>query len=245
MAYNPKPGEFCLTIDAYTPTTIPMARLAAYMTDYAVLLGNEQSVHFGPLKKGSTVLVARVEREAEPKVRERLHLVRTKSGNDRLREAAVRLDDRLAEDNAKGVIADSAGAKIFEFPGRDRNLMPVFGPIQQPGTFQGIPIKIGGENDPVPVHLEDGKEKHIVLARRSLAKEIAGYLFTEVIRVEGEGSWTRTAGGVWEMKAFHAHSMRIIQAASLSKNIGELRSIESAWKQSHDPLKQLDEIRHG
>ena len=72
---------------------------------------------------------------------------------------AARLDDRLAEDNAKGMIADPAGAKVIEFPGRDRFQMPAFGPIQQAGTFQGVPIKIGGENDPVPVHLEDGKDK--------------------------------------------------------------------------------------
>lgn len=246
MPRKPKQSrEFRFTIDAFTPSTIPMARLAEYMTEFAVLLGNEKSVHPGGLEKGSTILVAKVEWEAEPKVRERLHTVRNRSANDRVMEAAARLDNLLAADNAKGVIADPAGSKVIEFPGRDRFQMPAFGPIQQPGSFQGVPIKIGGENDPVPVHLEDGKEKYIIHAKRGLAKEIAEHLFTGVVRVEGVGSWTRTAGGAWEMKSFVAQSMRVIEDADIRKNIGELRSIESGWKQAKDPLKQLEQLRRG
>ncbi len=247
MPHKPKQSrEFRLTIDAFTPSTIPLLRLAEYMQDFAILLGNEKSVHPGDrLEEGSTILVAKVEWEAEPKVTERLRSVRNRSANDRAMDAAVRLDDRLAEDNAKGVIADPSGAKVIEFPGRDRFQMPAFGPIQQAGTFQGVPIKVGGENDPVPVHLEDGKEKHIILATRSLAKEIAKHLFTSVIRVEGMGKWTRTAAGVWNMQSFQAQSMQIIEDADLRKNIGELRSIESGWKKSKDPLQQLEQIRRG
>ena len=220
--------------------------LAEYMQDFAVLLGNEKSVHPGDrLEEGSTILVAKVEWEAEPKVQERLRAVRNRDANDRAMEAAARLDDRLAGDNARGVIADPAGAKVIEFPGRDRFQMPAFGPIQQPGTFQGVPIKVGGENDPVPVHLEDGKEKHIVYAKRSLAKQIAAHLFASVVRVEGVGKWNRSASGAWEMQSFQAQSFQIVEDADIRKNIGELRSIASAWKQTNDPLKKLDGIRRG
>ena len=246
MARKPKQfREFRFTIDAFTPSTIPMARLAEYMADYAVLLGNEKSVHPGPLEEGSTILVARVEWEAEPKVRDRLHSVRNREANERVMEAAARIDNRLASDNAKGKIVGPSGAKVIEFPGRDRFEMPQFGPIQQPGSFQGVPIKVGGENDPVPVHLEDGKEKYIFDAKRSLAKEIAKHLFTSVVRVEGVGSWMRTASGAWEMKSFHAQSMQVIEDADIRTDVGKLRSIESGWKKLKDPLKNLEEIRQG
>jgi hypothetical protein len=238
--------EFRFTIDAFTPSTIPLLRLAEYMQDFAILLGNEKSVHPGDrLEEGSTILVAKVEWEAEPKVLERLRAVRNKDANDRTMEAATRLDDRLAVDNAKGVIVDPAGKKMIEFPGRDRFQMPAFGPIQQRGTFQGVPIKIGGENDPVPVHLEDGRDKHIILAKRSLAKQLAPHLFTSVVRVDGVGRWNRTASGEWEMLSFTAESFQIVDDADIRKNIGELRSIESGWKQSKDPLEKLDAIRRG
>ncbi len=103
MPRKPKQsGEFRFTIDAFTPSTIPLARLAEYMAEFAVLLGNEKSVHPGGLEKGSTILVAKVEWEAEPKVRERLHTVRNRSANDRIMEAAARLDNRLAARQRQG-----------------------------------------------------------------------------------------------------------------------------------------------
>lgn len=129
-------GEFRLTIDAFTPSTIPMYRLAEYMADFAVLLGNEKSVHHGGLVKGSTILVAKVEWEAEPKVRERLHAVRNRSGNDRVMEAAARLDDRLAQDNAKGMIADPAGAKVIEFPAETASRCPLSVRSSSPDPFR-------------------------------------------------------------------------------------------------------------
>jgi hypothetical protein len=239
-------GEVRLAIDAFTPSTIPLLRLSEYMHDFAIMLGNEKSVHPGErLEPGSTVLVAKVEREAEPKVRARLRAIRNRDENDRAMEAAARLDDRLAEDNAKGRIVDPAGTKLIEFPGRDRFQMPAYGPIQEAGTFQGVPIKIGGENDPVPVHLEDGKDKHIIQARRSLAKQLAPHLFTSVVRVEGTGRWNRGANGAWDLVSFMAESFQVIENADLRKNIAELRSIESGWKQTKDPLTKLDAIRRG
>ena len=55
-------------IDAYSPETIPMAKLAEYMSDLAALLGRENAVHFAGLEKGSTKLAVRVEFEDVPKV---------------------------------------------------------------------------------------------------------------------------------------------------------------------------------
>ena len=63
-------------IDAYSPETIPMAKLADYMADFAALLGKENAVHFAGLKPGSTQIAARVEFEDLPKVRSRLHDIR-------------------------------------------------------------------------------------------------------------------------------------------------------------------------
>ena len=120
-----------------------------------------------------------------------------------------------------------------------------FGPVSQVGVFQGIPIKVGGENDPVPVHLEDGKDKHIVYARRSLAKDIAQHLFTSVVRVEGAGRWIRHTDGEWEMLSFQATSFRVIEDADIRANIGELRKIPAAWKKLDDPLEELERIRRG
>lgn len=237
--------EYKFKIDAYTPDSIPMARLAEYLADLAVVLGNRDRVHFNRVEPGSTVPIIRVEWEAEPKVRDRLRAVKAREAPDDALKAARSIDRRLAEDNAVGVLQDPVGGKVLRFPGRELLKKLVFGPIAQVGTFQGVPIRVGGEGDPVPVHLEDGKEKHIVLARRTLAKEIAQYLFSAVVRAEGTGRWIRHADGEWELLDFKVASYKLVEDADIRKNISELQSIPAEWKKLEDPLSVLHEIKHG
>ncbi len=236
-----KQREYRFEIDAFTPGTIPMARLAEYVSDLAKMFGNNTYVHLARVEPGSTVPVVLVDWEAEPKVRERLKAIRTQEAQ----QAAKDVDRRLLQDNAKGVLIDPTGRKVFRFCGRENATKLEFGPISQPGVFQGIPIKVGGENDPVPVHLEDSKDKTIVLAKRSLAKEIAQYLFTSVVRVEGTGRWIRHTDGEWEMLSFQAASFKVIEDASMRKNLEDLRQIPADWKKLDDPLAELEQIRRG
>ncbi len=110
--------EYRFKIDAYTPETFPMARLAAYMGDLAVLLGEKEHVHFVRLEPGSTVLVQRIDRESAPRVRDRIRALRPSEGQgagDAL-SAFKAIDRRLAEDNATGELCGDGGAQIIRFP---------------------------------------------------------------------------------------------------------------------------------
>jgi hypothetical protein len=237
--------EYKLEIDAFSPTTIPMARLAEYLSDLATLLGSPSNVHLLRIDKGSTVPVVLVDFEAEPKVRDRIKAVKNQEAPEDALIAAKNIDRRLLLDNAKAEIVDPVGAKVFRFPGRENAVRQEFGPVNQPGSFQGIPIKVGGENDPVPLHLEDGREKYIVWVRRSLAKEIAKYLFTTVLRVDGTGRWIRQRNGEWEMLSFTATSYTPIEDSTLTQDIAALRKVPGEWKNLDDPLGELERIRHG
>ena len=66
-----EPIRLIFRIDAYQPNTIPMVRLAEYMVEIAVMIGERASVHFVELKPGSVQLVHDVEYEAYPKVEAR------------------------------------------------------------------------------------------------------------------------------------------------------------------------------
>jgi len=237
--------EYKFKIDAYTPDSIPMVRLAEYLSDLAILLGNRDRVHFNRLESGSTTPVIRVEWEAEPKIRDRIQAVKLKEAPDDALEADRRINRRLAEDNAVGVLKDPIGGKILQFPGRELLKKLVFGPISQPGVFQGVPIRVGGEGDPVPIHLEDGKNKVIVSARRTVAKEIAQFIFSAVIRVEGVGRWIRHADGEWEMLDFRVSGHRLVHDGDIRTNIDELRKIPAEWKTLNDPLGELNQIKQG
>lgn len=245
MPKSRRQREYRLEIDAFSPSTIPMSRLAEYISDLARVFGNNSSVHLLRIEGGSTVPVVLVDWEAEPKIRERLRAIRNREAPEDAQQAVKDIDRRLLQDNAKAVLLDPVGAKVFRFDGRESATKLEFGPVSQTGVFQGIPIKVGGENDPVPVHLEDGREKYIVLARRSLAKAIAQHLFSSVVRVEGTGRWIRHTDGEWEMVSFHAVSFEVVEDADIRKNIGELRKVPGAWKKLEDPLAELEQIRHG
>ena len=245
MARIRKHREYRFEIDAFTPNSIPMSRLAEYLSDLAKMFGNNNSVHLLKIEGGSTVPVVMVEWEAEPKVRDRIRAIKNHEAPADAQQAARDIDRRLLQDNAKAVLIDPAGGRIFPFSGRENATKLEFGPVSQAGVFQGVPIKVGGEKDPVPVHLEDGQGKHIILARRSLAKDIARHLFTSVVRVEGTGKWIRHTDGEWEMLSFHAASFKLIEDSDIRKNISELREVPGKWKNLEDPVAELEQIRRG
>jgi hypothetical protein len=241
-----KSREYELRIDAYSPETIPMVRLAEYMADLATLLGEYKSVHFVRLAKGSTRLVHAVEYEAEPKIRERVQSVRNDEGPIEAVRAARNIDRRLAHDNASGELIDPTKSRIIDFPGRKRFSQPLYGPFNQSGTLDGIPIRVGGEADPVPVHLEEpGLPPHICYASRAVAREIAPHIFSTMIRAEGIGRWHRDSDGKWLLDRFTIHSFKKLKDAPLTEVVERLHSIPGKFRELEDPIKKLRELRHG
>lgn len=240
-----QPLEYRFEIDSFTPETIPLSRLAQYLSDLARMMGENSNVHLVRVDKGSTVPIIRVDWEAQPKVRERLRAVQLNEGPLEPRRAFREINRKLIEDNAAGALFDPSAKRLIRFPGRDGANQLEFGPISQPGTFQGIPIKLGGEKDSVPVHLEDGEEIHIVQAPRRIAKEIATYLFSNVVRVEGKGRWLRNKSGEWEMLHFHVSGFEVLSDGDFLSNVASLRKIPADWKNSDDPLSDLAALRTG
>ncbi|HZE73147.1 MAG TPA: hypothetical protein VE135_26870 [Pyrinomonadaceae bacterium] len=239
--------EYRFKIDAYTPQTIPLIRLTDYLHDLAVLFGNTDDVHLDKIAEGSTEPILLVEREAEVKVRERLQAVRANDGPEDAMRAHKNINERLREDDGKGSIIDPIRRKILIFQGRDLNKLLEYGPFTQPGTLEGTPIKIGGEQDWVPVHLEDSLGAvRWCWARRSLARDIAQHIFTSVIRVDGTARWLRKRDGEWDMVSFRAKGFTVLDSdITLRESIDHLRAIPAKWKELDDPLGELKKIRHG
>jgi hypothetical protein len=236
------PVSFEFTLNAYSPETIPMERLALYLLEVARLMGETQSVHFEKLKGGSTTAVARSNWEAAPKIRKRLTDARANEGPDEARRARRRIDEMLVEDNASGELADvSADARhrLIYFPGAKQTGDVAFGPFQQAGTLDGIPIVIGGEGDPVPVHLEDGDRVYNCLAARHLAKEIAAYLFQVPIRVTGVGTWWRGADGEWERRRFRIQNFALLKDESVGDAVRRIQGLDTNLQTHPDPIAEL------
>lgn len=239
------PVEFRFEIKAYSPDTIPLERLARYLENLATLLGEPKNVHLVRVEGGSTVPVVRIDWESVPKVKKRVNDVRNNEGPAEARKAKAAIERDLAEDNAKyGELFDQHGGRVIHFPGREKFRETEFGPFNQFGTLDGVPIVVGGENDPVPVHLQDrGGVIHNCQAPRPVAKAIGQYLFTSPLRVEGMGRWFRSEEGVWSMRRFVITGYRELKAESVHDATQRLRAIDAAWKKKADPIGELIALR--
>lgn len=238
--------EHYFKIDAFTPETLPMERLAQYMLQFAKLLGEPERVHFIEVKRASAVLRAWVEDVAVPKVARRLSEAARGQGDPVALKALKELDDMLAFDNAVGQLLDEGGAEIIAFPGRNRPKPIEYGPFREESVLEGIVIKIGGMGDTVPVWLQDTarSEPYKCRARRALARRLAKHYDRGLVRVFGTGSWVRLATGAWLMKSFDIKDFELLDETPLAEIIKKLQEVEGAdW--GDDPVGELLRLRSG
>lgn len=236
-------------IDAYSPETIPLSKLAEYMADFAAILGRSHATHFESLDKGSTKLVVRVEFEDVPKVTTRLSDIRRGNPPRDAAKVFTQIDNRLANDNAIGRIyidgdEGKPSTELLTFPGRERPKAVSYGPFTQEGNLDGLLIAVGGKDETVPLRLQNGETIYTNCdTTRLIARELGKHLF-EPIRIHGTGRWTRETDGTWTLIRFRVHRFEILGKDSLRDIVGSLRAIRgSEWRTMKDPLAELEDLR--
>ena len=236
-------GEYRFKIDAYTPDTMPMHRLAEYMAELSQLLGERNAVHFRRLEKSSTVLVHRIEREAVPKVRARVARVRTGDAPIDALRAYKAINKMLRDDDAIGVLRDKKrSGVIIRFPGREE-AQEEFASVKQYGSIDGIVTWVGGTDETAHITLEsEGQQVSRIYTTRTIAKALGPKLF-EPVRLHGRGRWCRDGDGNWSLLDFKAESFEPLTDAPLSTAVDQLREIPGAW--TEDACRELGTIRHG
>lgn len=234
---------YTFRIDAYTPDTIPMARLAAYMAELAAMFGEKDRVHFKGLKAGSTKLLSRVEREAAPKVRN--NLANATSGDEgEAAKSFKKLNEMLRDDNAEAKLVRGK-SNILNFPGRKAVRPPKLGPFNHGVAKDGILVRIGGKDKSAHAIIEDGDGcTWSFEVSREMAKELAHYLFTKPLRLTGQGRWFRDEDGQWQYSTLKAAEFKVLDEASLLEVVGRVRGLpKETWKQGIDPIEMLRSLR--
>ena len=239
---RPSATEFYFWIDAYTPATIPMSRLAQYMGELATLLGEPASVHFVRLKRGSTGIVHRIQPEAVPKVRDRAIAVRRGDAPRDALRAYENVNKMLRDDNGTGALKEEqSDAVIIQFPGV-RSAEEKFSAIREYGSIDGEIIRVGGPHKWVPILVQtEGETFSGCWADRAIAKQLAQLIF-EQVRLHGTGKWDRTAEGKWVLKEFVIERFEPLSAEPLSEALSRIRAIK-AFKGV--TLDDLDYVRNG
>lgn len=232
--------------DAYTPETIPMERLAKYLAALAKLLGNESSVHFESVESGSTQPVMRVEKEAAPKVANRiLEIGRGVAANDAM-ASFDELNDLLRNDNAAGWLnrkqaGTLAGVLILSFAGKDLPRPVKFGPFSEPASIDGELVKIGGKDKTAHATIIDpeGKSWSGEMSRE-LAQQIAPHLYKgPILRVTGDAKWERLEDGTWHQLLLKISAFEVLREDTLNDATARLRNLQNTdW----DKVGDLDEF---
>ena len=246
---TPDEDEYSFSVDAFTPSTIPMARLAEYMSLIAALLANPEYVHFAKLKAGSTQVITRVRREAIPKVHERLQESSQPDSSSEARKIYRKLDDMVRRDNGTARLKrKQSGAKrsaeILYFPGREQERRQL-GPFAQPIVLDGVVCRVGGRDSTAHVQIEDseGRIFNGELAR-DLAKQVAMHIY-DSLRFEGDARWLRLSSGEWEIKDLRIKSFLKLRDDTTVDAFARLRQIEgSEWTILEDPLSFARDLRN-
>ena len=236
--------RYVFRIDAFTPETIPMARLAAYMAELAAMFGEEDRVHFEKITKGSAKLAMKVERPAVAKVRNNVDEARMGvrgTRGDRYRK----LNEMLRADNAGGTLKLN-NVSILRFPGRQEVRPPKLGPFTQAIARDGQLVRIGGKDKTAHASIIDAEgQSWSFEVSRGLARELAPHLFEGAIRLSGTVRATRSDDGEWSYDALKASHFEELRADSLLEAIGRIRALPmsdtwlpDAWERA---AKERDE----
>lgn len=218
--------EYTFRIDAFTPETIPMARLAEYLAVLANLVGHNQSTHFDRLEAGSARLVYKIDAVDAPKVEQRLARTGEPDAPKDLSKAFDALDNMLANDNAVGELRNPNGAVIIPFPGRDRPKVLSFPAFRQDGSIDGQVVSIGGKDATAHIILQDRAVTYSnIKLTREMARQLRGYLYEQKVRLIGSGRWERSPDGSWKLLDFTVASFHVLDDASLSNVLDTLREI--------------------
>lgn len=243
-------SEFRFKIDAFTPATLPMEALAAYLGDLAKVLGAPNAVHFVRLEEGSVIPVVNVDGEAVPAVRAQVRAVKEGKAAPEAMRAFQSINARLMSHGSVGALidadaaTDAGGANILEFRGREL-AEETYGAVRRQGTLDGEVVRVGGVNrSRVPILLQtEDRVISDVHARKVLAQELGERLYKPV-RLYGMGRWNRSLAGRWELEDFSVDRFESLKDDGLSAALTALRAVSGGdW--GKDALGDVQKQRHG
>jgi len=233
--------DLTFRIDALTPDTVSMKRLAEYLAVLSKLFGQEELVRFRKQRKGSLCVDMSVPKDNSDQILQRIHKSATLASEHY--KHFKQLNEMLRADHSVGTIKAKGSKKTILFvPGRE-SLKEEPIKIKEDGTVQGIVIKVGGRDATVPVTLENNENEVIhCTTNRTLAKQLAINLFGCTIRANGKGVWIRDYKG-WSLESFEISDFDVLEEISLSQSISNLKKIDTELQSMPDPLDMLKKIR--
>jgi hypothetical protein len=231
----------------FTPTTMPMARLAEYLVDLAVLLGHKESVHLIKVEEGSAQPLIYYDALEEGRIFARVRGAVNGTGQPDAIEAYQKIDRRLKRDDGFAQLVNGK-SQLADFPGARQLMEETYPKIKERATLVGRLRRVGGRGDTIPIWIERADHKMLYCdTTEALSKQLIDF-YLQVVRVHGVGVYIRTENDEWEQDRFIIQSFDPAPLAeeSIIATFDKLRAIDdNEWNQVKDPLAELRRIRHG
>jgi hypothetical protein len=231
----------------FTPTTLPMARLAEYLVDLAVLLGHKESVHLIEIQDGSAAPLVLYDALEEGRIFSRVRGAVDGTGHPDAIEAFQRIDRRLKRDDGSARLINGK-AELADFPGVNQPQSDTYPKIRERGTITGRLRRVGGKGDTIPIWIERADAKMFYCeANEFLSKQLSEF-YLQIIRVHGLGTYERDENDKWVQTKFtiQGYDPTPLAEESIIATFDKLRAIEgNEWNEVTDPLAELSRIRHG
>lgn len=230
-------SEFRWILEGFTPETIPMSRLAEYMQQLARLLGEEPSVHFVRIERGSVALVANADLGASGKVASRIGAVRRGSAPRDAMAAHSAINSMLETDRAAASLKQG-GAIVLRFRGA-KSSTPAAAEIEDHGSLVGDLYQLAKSRNGYQARLQVKGGAVFCAATEQAAMDMRNLLF-ERVRVHGKGLWRRGDDSAWSPTDFTILGAKKVERAKLRGAVDSLRALPIGWQD--DPLQYITDI---
>ena len=242
---NTDHSQYEFKIDIFSPNSLPMARLAEYLTELSKLYGERDFVHFKQVAKGSAILRSEVDTPARIKVNKRIYLAFSNDAPPELVATVKNINRLLLADKAVGTLRERDGEVIHKFPGRNTPITEEV-TIHDHSDIEGVIVRLGGKDESAPIWIRnlDGEILKNIECTLSMARDLAPLLYGDPVRLSGRAQWTRNSDGFWELKHMKVASFERLDDSPLSEVVKELCGIENNdWTKEEDPQEKLSQIR--
>lgn len=236
---------FALHLVGTRPDRLPLDACAEYLKQFAQLLGKSDKVHFAGAVKGSVVLRAAVDSQAQFDVFKRFQVAKTQPDSDPAR-AVQALHAQLRRDRLEASVKDREGRVILDFPARPEPEPSTEVLVHDTGTLEGMVVGIEGADDTVHVRLRDAddQDRRAVLRDMAQAREIANRFRGQAIRLHVHGTWKRTPEGQWKPETVYVDRYEDLEEDDALAVFEDLRAIPgNGWAEVEDPLNAWQDVR--
>jgi hypothetical protein len=231
-------SEIVFQLKGRKPRQIPLARMAAYMAEFAALIGTSEPVLFSEIREGSTCIAANPRGNGSASVIRRRIISASRGEGPKDARAAFRHLTELANaDRARAKVTDGS-TTIVHLPSN----LPVYDPLKliERGHITGILEGVYRDGNAVKARIRPDGESIIYCTATAAIGKNMGSLFLDHIRAFGSGTWRRSQSGKWVCESMHIESISKVSAAPLRAAVDELRTLDLAWEE--DPWADFDEV---